>query len=75
MKIISRKTGKVREIEPSAWSRMVSTGQARYFQVVKEQPEKKVFQRIEPVIQEEEQEKPKRKRRKAFDLGDINDDV
>jgi hypothetical protein len=43
---------------------MVSTGQARYYQVVKEQPEVKMFQRIErfeePVVDE-----PKRRRRKS----------
>ena len=74
MKILSRKTGNIREIDPAAWRRMLATGQARYYKVVKEQPEQKVFQRIETVIHEE-QEKPKRVRRKAFDLGDTNDDV
>jgi|LSQX01.2.fsa_nt_gb hypothetical protein len=64
MKILSRKTGNVKEVSESAWRSMVSTGQARYYQVVKEQPEVKMFQRIErfeePVVDE-----PKRRRRKS----------
>lgn len=71
MKILNRKTGSEKEVTSSTWSRMIATGQARYYKVVKEQPEVKLFQRIEePVVQEEE--KPKRRRR-AFDMEeDIN---
>ena len=71
MKILNRKTGIEREVTQSTWNRMVSTGQARYYKVVKEQPEQKVFQRIEN-FEETVVREPKR-RRKAFDIEeDIN---
>jgi hypothetical protein len=66
MRILNRRTKAEREVTPGTWSRMVATGQAKSYKVVKEQPEAKLFQRIEePVVQEEE--KPKRRRR-AFEI-------
>lgn len=64
MKILSRKTGNTKEVSESAWRQMIATGQARYYQVVKEQPPVKLFQRIEK-FEEEPVVEPKRRRRKS----------